>query len=239
MPEQDDLRALEKASSAQGLSGAVIKKWVRQVLWELLEDFLRMMADDELSPRFVSETRADSQLGLRQCNDPTLEVGSSFTNEHRMNRGPAANYKVTERSAASHERSADVDAWNVAQAVPQVSGTDGLKESNSADDDERARTLLIKIHTVSATARATYTALFYLQQLGDREAFGGKTVTLASLPGENQETKRDRIWWLKLEGAVDSQSRKRLEKVSLTPLGKRAWEMYSAFVSVGPTSPER
>lgn len=237
--ESDETRASEKAADAQELSEAVVEKWVLLVLRRLLEDFLRVTAGDGRSPRFVSEQLADSRVGSHQYNDHTSEVGLSFTCEVRPNRGPEPTTNVTERSAAGHERRDNAGAGNVALALPTVGGTEALNDRDSTRNDEAAKTLLAKITSISAAARATYTSLFYLLQLGDREAFDGKTVTLTSLPGENQKTKRDRIWWLKNEGAVVSQSKNRLERVSLTPLGKRALDIYRPIITVEPTSPER
>ncbi len=218
-----------------------VEEKVRYVLRELLESFLRVLAGEAYATQVVSKDMSGHRPSPLQVTSRGASLRSPSDDDM-----PASGFA---ESAASHTAAMgwggdevtadDARAANDSQAASASCESDMPAEGDTAQEDAMARALLQKIYMVSETARAKYTALFYLRSLGDRGAFGGITITLTSLPGENQRTKRERVWWLKNEGAVGSQSRSRLERVSLTPLGKRAWELYRAVVPADQASDVR
>jgi hypothetical protein len=220
------------------LSVEAVEERVRYVLRELLESLLQMMAGESYAPRGVSNDTPGVRPSQHWVTSHPINLGSPPDDEMQAI-GPA---ESASSQNGANERKAnelandDTRATNDPQGVPAFCESDVPADDDTVLENAMAQALLRKINMVSETARAKYTVLFYLRELGDRGAFGGKTITLKLLPGENQETKRTRIWWLKDEGAVESQSRSRLERVSLTPLGKKAWDMYRAVVPLDRAS---
>lgn len=92
-----------------------------------------------------------------------------------------------------------------------------------------AKVLLRKLRQMSK--RGQYTVLFYLENLGNLGAFGGRTTDMNKLSGKNFGTTRKRIWELINEQAVckDPESSK-IQKISLTALGKAAYFLHMAAV---------
>jgi hypothetical protein len=220
------------------LSVEAVEERIRHVLREILESLLQIMGGEGDAPRGVSN------------DTPGVRPSRHWVTTHPINRGSPSEDEMQAiglaESASSqngaNERKANERTNDGARTTNDLQGASAFGESDVPAEDDTgienamAQALLRKINMVSETARAKYTVLFYLRELGDRGAFGGKTITLKLLPGENQETKRNRIWWLKNEGAVESQSRSRLERVSLTPLGRRAWDIYRAVVPLDRAS---
>lgn len=106
-----------------------------------------------------------------------------------------------------------------------------LNDRNTAGTDQdrgEARVLLMKLRQQSSISRAQYTAMFYLEELGRLRAFDGRTTDMNKLSGKNFETTRRRILELKQEHAVCKDPKSdRLQKISLTPLGKLAYFLHT------------
>lgn len=233
-----EVPAAEEPGEAEPLSLDILEERVRYVVRQLLESLLRVMAVEAYAPQGDSKHMPGNRPSPHQVTDYGVSFHSS-TNDELLSvefAEPASTPTVSDGRVADGNGPDNARATNDPQVVTSFFKSDVSADGDAALDDAMARALLGKINMVSEAARAKYTALFYLRELGARGAFSGTTITLASLPGENQETKRTRIWWLKNEGAVASQSRNRLEKVSLTPLGKRVWDLYRIVVPVHPTA---
>lgn len=223
------------------LSAGAVEERVRHVLRELLESLLRVMAGEAYASQVGSRGMPGYRPSPHEVPRHAASLGSPSDNDLLTTAlAASASSDTVVKGWGADEVTADtVRATNDPPVVPTFAESDPPMEGDTTQEDALAQALLHKITMVSETARAKYTVLFYLRAIGGRGAFGGRTITLSSLPGENQKTKRERIWWLKNEGVVGSQSRSRLERVSLTPLGKKAWDLYRAVVPVDQASEVR
>ena len=98
-----------------------------------------------------------------------------------------------------------------------------------ADEDEetkRAKCVVLILRQEARMARAKYTSLFYLEELGQRRACDGGFVRMSDLPGGNKETTRNRIADLYSKKVVAKREKaSRFEGITLTALGKKAYEL--------------
>jgi hypothetical protein len=94
------------------------------------------------------------------------------------------------------------------------------------EEQERAKGVVAILKQEARMAKAIYTSLFYLEELGEKKAFDGVVVRMSDLPGGNKETTRNRIADLYSKKVVaKSEKATRFERITLTPLGKKAYEL--------------
>jgi hypothetical protein len=121
-----------------------------------------------------------------------------------------------------------LDGSGPADTEPEGDTLFGFSQFAVDQDEElaRARSVVAVLRQESRMARAIYTSLFYLEELGDKKAFDGVVVKMSELSGGNKETTRDRISDLYYKKVVAKKAKvTRFEGITLTPLGKKAYKL--------------
>lgn len=94
------------------------------------------------------------------------------------------------------------------------------------EETERAKGVVALLKQEARMVKAIYTSLFYLEELGEKKAFDGVVVRMSDLPGGNKETTRNRIADLYNKKVVAKREKaSRFEGITLTALGKKAYEL--------------
>lgn len=141
-------------------------------------------------------------------------------------------------------------SWDVAdtsrgtrpQGKSEISSFESTQISQSHDPDastgdrkdlETARSIVRALRDEDRMSPGSYTALFYLEELGRKGVFDGRVINMGDLPGGNKKTTRERISDLYLRKLVTKDENSiRFQKVTLTQLGKKAYEVLQFTDSV-------
>lgn len=121
-----------------------------------------------------------------------------------------------------------LDGRGPADTEPEDETLSAFSQFGVDQDDElvRAKSVIAVLRQESRMARAIYTSLYYLEELGEKNAFDGVVVKMSELSGGNKETTRNRISDLYNKKVVAKKAKAaRFEEITLTSLGKKAYEL--------------
>lgn len=222
---QADVPSDRKDDNAQAAIGDIVGH-VHGVLRTLLGRALSYIEEE----RTANVVRSDEHGNSQQLQP--IHVSHEAHAASLVQRGLAGDSPVGERAPLT-EVVYPNDGEAAIQAHPRKEQrrifVNKANEIVLANEDELtglAKLMCSQLRSQARMARAKFTSLFYLEELGALQAFDDRTTNMNKLPGKNLTTTRNRVHDLIRQRLVSKDPHSsRFQKISLTPLGKKTYEV--------------